>query len=845
MFFLNEYIASVFSKKSIAGTSNKLRDAMEVVASRVDELGKSKIVPLPPQPSQPAPTTKPKNWRKKGETAYAEWDMKQYKGTEEQRRKERENRRLIREAKQKETEAELARKVKALQPLGDEDDQEEEMEAPPELDPPVPPTVPTKSTETEETAAPRNKQYELERRRKDKVAREVERARAATQPDDQDLPKAKSPGRAKAKSPGRAKAKSPGRAKGKSLGRAKPSTEPPKTKSPGRAMKDKEQPKVKSPDRAKPSTTKPKGKSPGRSSTGAKTPKAKEKPGDNAATDREVAGKTQNNKTKGTETSDDATSRPVVTRSTTQHVDDENYELDIATGKFIKKKKKKPVVREDDDDIEMEEIDDEDKDQDYDPNKDPDQGDDDDEPVGEEEEADDDFPIPPLRKKKTSDKSTSKQKKQKPSEEALVDLADFVEETFKKPTWQSTRKGKTQRKDDACINPAEAARFRKAMRDEVLELEKAVRKGTNVAKAYETLIVHVIQACKDMNYEIPADIEVNDILPTIEDPECKAWPLKLQGVQTAGEGELNVSKTDNAGVCVAKKKYEIKDIMAYIEEITTDWSELKRKNFLLAMKKVMANMTVAHRMVAEASQEIITLLDEIELPLWMKLADMTMLPLVHLELPEVMVMCEEARQISKENQQHWNQATKITTIMEAKNLPFLPTAWGYKTDGRAKKVITGIIYKYVKDQMYDGKIETPATEVSEKYALNSTTMNRHILGKKYEGGKASGSGTRRPAAVKVTATERLVDKLKKKAAVQANEGEQSARKSKGKGKSSGVSRTAQEIRDESTSNQQKQKAKKRKADEARLEEEEEEEEDRPTQAEIAQSGPPKKHITIC
>ena len=136
------------------------------------------------------------------------------------------------------------------------------------------------------------------------------------------------------------------------------------------------------------------------------------------------------------------------------------------------------------------------------------------------------------------------------------------------------------------------------------------------------------------------------------------------------------------------------------------------------------------------------------------------------------VMCEEAKQMSKENQQHWNQATKIMTIMEAKNLPFLPMAWGYRVEGRVKKVIAGIIYKYVKDQMYEGKIATPVTEVSEKYALNATTMNRHILGKKYKGGKASTSGTQRPVAVKVTATARSVDKSKKNHILKTKENNQ-------------------------------------------------------------------------
>ena len=475
---------------------------MEIVASRVDELGKSKIVPLLPQPPQPAPTTsrgpaKPR--KKKAETKYPDWDIKQYKGTEEQRRKDRENRRLIREQKQKEKEAELAQKVKALQPLGDEDD-EEEAEAPPEPDPPVPPPVPVKSTEPAESTAARNRRYEMERRRKDKVAHEAERAKAATQPNnpDPDPPKAKSPGR------------------------GKPSTKPQKGKSPARATKENEMPEVKSPARGKPST-KPKGKSPGRSSTGAKTPKAKEKPGDNNATDRGVAQPAKKSTTENVETDDVATSRKIPTRSTTQHVDDDNFELDLATGKFIKKKKKLVIHDDvDDDDIEMEEIDDEDRDKDYDPDKDADQGDDDDdEQAVEQEDEDDDFPIPPLRTKKSitkvSNKSSRKQKKQKTADEALGDLADFVETTFKKPTRQGARKARATAKEDACINPVEVAKFRQTMRDEAKNLEKAVQKGTNVPKAYETFITHVIQECRDMNYEIPSEISADDILLTIED----------------------------------------------------------------------------------------------------------------------------------------------------------------------------------------------------------------------------------------------------------------------------------------------------------------------------------------
>ena len=403
------------------------------------------------------------------------------------------------------------------------------------------------------------------------------------------------------------------------------------------------------------------------------------------------------------------------------------------------------------------------------------------------------------------------------------------------------------------------------MRAETLELEEAVKKGTNIEETYKTMIGHIVEACKDMKYDIPTDIEAKDIIPAIEDLSCKAWRLKMQGIETAGEGELNVSKTDNSGVCVAKKKFSIKDIMEYTEEVSNDWPELKRKSFIMSMKKIMGNMTVAHRMVADASQEMINLLDEIELPLWMKIADLTMRPLVHLEVPEVAVLCEEAKQLSKANEQVWDQTTKITTIMESKSLPVLHASWGYDKEGKAKKLIAGIVYKYVKDRMYGGQMETPATEVSKKFVINATTMNRHILGKKYIGGKSSGSGTRRPAAQKVKTT-RPVEKSKPTAPVEPDdeeeqpdneevqpddEEEEPRKKSKGSGKSSRKTRSAHEIRQESTSDAQKQKARKRKAEEAELDEELNADPEMPTPKEraaalkaLAAKGPSKGGVKL-
>ena len=148
---------------------------MEVVTSRVEQLGKSKIVHLPPQPTptMSKQATQTKARKKKNTTPYADWDAKQYKGTETQCKQDRENRRLLREEKQKKNEEELAQKVRELQPLGDEDD-EDETETRPE--PPVPAP---KVIKPGESSAAKNRWYEMERRKKDKAKRDAEKAEAA------------------------------------------------------------------------------------------------------------------------------------------------------------------------------------------------------------------------------------------------------------------------------------------------------------------------------------------------------------------------------------------------------------------------------------------------------------------------------------------------------------------------------------------------------------------------------------------------------------------------------------------------------------------------------------------
>ena len=167
--------------------------------------------------------------------------------------------------------------------------------------------------------------------------------------------------------------------------------------------------------------------------------------------------------------------------------------------------------------------------------------------------------------------------------------------------------------------------------------------------------------------------------------------------------------------------------------------------------------------------------------------------------------------------------------METTNLPQLHKEWTVEDPHKAQKMIACMVYKYVRDVMFN---ETTATHVIvDKFKVKQTTIHRQLYGKKYPGGGQT------LEQMKARMTTRPFDQSKTSAKRKDTEEEDEAKTSKGKGKDkkSQVKRTAEEIRKESTSEKEKQKAKKRKAEEARAMEEEDEH--RPTVEEIKCSKP--------
>ena len=384
---------------------------------------------------------------------------------------------------------------------------------------------------------------------------------------------------------------------------------------------------------------------------------------------------------------------------------------------------------------------------------------------------------------------------------------------------------------DRSINPVEAAGFRATMKTLALGLKEAVKKGRNIDTTYEDLIKSTIEVARAMRYPGAFSVEVEEILPAIPDIHCNAWRKHLKGEEMMDPKDvvMDDEEEENDDLLIQGPVLGEESTQAAAKAIH-ELPDLLKKDAKANLVKLFDNQMKAHQYAAEACKNLKELHKTLPLDVFLRIADSAMRPLVILHIPKTEELCAKMREVAEtKTRKTAVGASRVVEVMETTNLPQLHKEWTVEDPHKAKKMIACMIYKYVRDVMFN---ETTATHVIvDKFKVKQTTIHRQLYGKKYPGGGQT------LEQMKAHTTTRPVDqsktRVKTKDTVEEDEAKMS--KGKGKGKKSQVKRTAEEIRKESTSEREKQKAKKRKAEEAMAMEEEDE--DRPTAEEIKRSKP--------
>ena len=619
--------------------------------------------------------------------------------------------------------------------------------------------------------------------------------------------------------------------------------------------------------------------------TGGKTTKKTKQPEQHTDSDAKKTKKPEDSEPKHKEKgekrpkqkSTTTTTKPVKTKGP-QHIDDEDFELDVQTGLFVRKektpakastkptkstkddesksrgkdkdktstakkavdtddasqsRKKKKVVtfteqEADDDDNDLEIVDDEDLDKDY----EPDDNDDDEDQQGMDEDLDD-FEIPPLPQRKKV-KEVAQKTKPRPSTRRRVETAEegigdetlslfqkIVGDSFVvKATEEYEEESKEKR--DKCLNPVEAAGFRATMKALALELKKSVRKGKNIRATYTDMIDSTIRIAKAMNYPGAGQVTTAEIVASIKDLDCNAWRKHLEGKTKMNPEDLYDDQAeehpaDDDLVVVERMlgKEATDAAAAAIEKLP----KMIVKDVNNKLHHLFGEIEKAHKHAAEATKTLRDLHQDVPLDVFLRIADATVRPLVILHIPKTAALVQK---LTEEGVKRMNRVLRgsdnVVDVMLVKNLP-VRGDWTTEDECKPKRMIAALVHKYVRDAMLK---ETTATQtIVDEFNLAKTTIHRQIWGKKYPGGgqKVDTRGEASGSGMKRIAAVILKRSDATEALVQKTD-TVSKKKGKGTGKSSSAkSRTAADIRSESTSEKQKEKAKKRKAEQAELDEE--------------------------
>ena len=387
---------------------------------------------------------------------------------------------------------------------------------------------------------------------------------------------------------------------------------------------------------------------------------------------------------------------------------------------------------------------------------------------------------------------------------------------------------------DRCINPVEVAGFRATMKTLALGLKEAVKKGRNIDTTYEDLVKSTIEVARAMRYPGAFSVEVEEILAAIPDIHCNAWRKHLKGEEMMDPKDVVMDDEEEENDDVLKQGPVLgEESTQAAAKAIHKLPDLLKKDAKANLVKLFDNQMKAHQYAAEACKNLKELHKTLPLDVFLRVADSAMRPLVILHIPKTEELCAKMREVAETKTRKMAVgASRVVEVMETMNLPQLHKEWTVEDPNNAKTMIACMIYKYVRDVMFNEM--TAMHVIVDKFKVKQTTIHRQLYGKKYLGRGQT------LEQMKAHTTTRPIDPSKTSVKMKdtAEETKVKMSKGKGKGKKSQVKRTAEEIRKESTSEAEKQKAKKRKAEEAKAMEEEDE--DRPTAEEIKRSKPAAK-----
>ena len=287
---------------------------------------------------------------------------------------------------------------------------------------------------------------------------------------------------------------------------------------------------------------------------------------------------------------------------------------------------------------------------------------------------------------------------------------------------------------DRCINPVEAAGFRATMKTSALGLKEAVKKGKNISTTYQDLVKSTIEVARVMRYPGVFSVEVEDLLAAIPDIHCNAWRKHLKGEEMMDPKDVVIDdEEEERDALLIQGPVLGEESTQAAAKVIHELPDLLKKDAKVNLVQFFDNQMKAHQYAAEACKNLKVLHKALPLEVFLRIADSAMQPLVILHIPKTEELCAKMREAAEfKTRKMAAGASRVVEVMETTNLPQLHKEWTVEDAHKAKKMIACMVYKYIRDVMFNKMTATHV--IVDKFKVKQTTIHRQLYGKKYPGG---------------------------------------------------------------------------------------------------------------
>ena len=355
---------------------------------------------------------------------------------------------------------------------------------------------------------------------------------------------------------------------------------------------------------------------------------------------------------------------------------------------------------------------------------------------------------PSKEAKKSAERGAKKRKHMAEEEEQYVDDEEldpdfdpdkeFVEEDDMVIEEDDEEDTFETHKHSHAMNFKEAGEFVVWVRATLNELQRAVKRGKEVAKHYRQFVSVLKDAIIQMGSWGPMEGgDVDEVVKAVVDTNCTAWKKAMLGVKTGDSKTIMEIEEKREGVI---RVVEDKDIPAEDDTTVIDLEKLKgkteeeKKEVKRMLQKFWSHIEKAHTEAACAAGELGRLAMVLEPDDYYKLVEAGTRPIIAVEMPKAKQMIEKQKEVeewarSREDMKNM----KIEDIVIEQNLPTPLDKWKDSKVLLPTRYLAAAVHYFVYSQVDQANPMTNKL-VATKFKLSPSNLHRIITGRRYSGG---------------------------------------------------------------------------------------------------------------